>query len=226
MPPEITGIVAERQAQREAALARYPQLAAKIMGTRPAYEAPAKVHVIAVDCRTGERSVKSVDKAAERPAPIAPPALLYSTQIEVDELMARRASLLHEIAALERQAAKTRAAASLAKVTEQFLAELEDAGYLIDGRAMTLEDLRSQRRSQVFSRPRQVAMALCRDIARNASLPQIAAHFGNRDHTTAIYACRRAPDLTWANPLLRSVAFAVCEALGEGCPTWLTGRDA
>lgn len=51
-------------------------------------------------------------------------------------------------------------------------------------------DLLSQRRSRSVARPRQVAMALSKELTRH-SLPEIGEAFGGRDHTTVLHACRR-----------------------------------
>ena len=51
-------------------------------------------------------------------------------------------------------------------------------------------DLLSQRRSRSIARPRQVAMALAKELTRH-SLPEIGEAFGGRDHTTVLHACRR-----------------------------------
>jgi chromosomal replication initiator protein len=51
-------------------------------------------------------------------------------------------------------------------------------------------DLLSQRRSRSVARPRQVAMALAKELTRH-SLPEIGEAFGGRDHTTVLHACRR-----------------------------------
>ena len=51
-------------------------------------------------------------------------------------------------------------------------------------------DLKSKKRSRVFSVPRQIAMYLSRTVG-NASFPEIGAKFGGKDHTTVIYACRK-----------------------------------
>ncbi len=51
-------------------------------------------------------------------------------------------------------------------------------------------DLLSKRRSRSVARPRQVAMALAKDLTRH-SLPEIGDAFGGRDHTTVLHACRR-----------------------------------
>jgi chromosomal replication initiator protein len=51
-------------------------------------------------------------------------------------------------------------------------------------------DLLSQRRSRSVARPRQMAMALAKELTRH-SLPEIGEAFGGRDHTTVLHACRR-----------------------------------
>ncbi|MSR16087.1 MAG: chromosomal replication initiator protein DnaA [Gammaproteobacteria bacterium] len=55
-------------------------------------------------------------------------------------------------------------------------------------------DLLSKRRTRSIARPRQVAMALSKELT-NHSLPEIGAAFGGRDHTTVIHACRRVTEL-------------------------------
>jgi chromosomal replication initiator protein len=51
-------------------------------------------------------------------------------------------------------------------------------------------DLLSKKRSRSIARPRQVAMALSKELT-NHSLPEIGDAFGGRDHTTVLHACRR-----------------------------------
>ena len=51
-------------------------------------------------------------------------------------------------------------------------------------------DLMSKRRSRSVARPRQVAMALAKELT-NHSLPEIGDAFGGRDHTTVLHACRK-----------------------------------
>lgn len=50
-------------------------------------------------------------------------------------------------------------------------------------------DLLSKRRSRSIARPRQMAMALAKELT-NHSLPEIGDAFGGRDHTTVLHACR------------------------------------
>ena len=57
-----------------------------------------------------------------------------------------------------------------------------------------MADLLSKRRSRSVARPRQVAMALAKELT-NHSLPEIGDAFGGRDHTTVLHACKRIKDL-------------------------------
>ena len=55
-------------------------------------------------------------------------------------------------------------------------------------------DMMSRRRSRSVARPRQVAMALAKELT-NHSLPEIGDSFGGRDHTTVLHACRKIKEL-------------------------------
>ncbi len=55
-------------------------------------------------------------------------------------------------------------------------------------------DLLSKRRSRSIARPRQIAMALAKELTTH-SLPEIGDGFGGRDHTTVLHACRRVKEL-------------------------------
>ncbi|KPZ52974.1 MULTISPECIES: chromosomal replication initiator protein DnaA [Pseudoalteromonas] len=57
-----------------------------------------------------------------------------------------------------------------------------------------VSDLLSKRRSRSIARPRQVAMALSKELT-NHSLPEIGDAFGGRDHTTVLHACRKVKSL-------------------------------
>lgn len=56
------------------------------------------------------------------------------------------------------------------------------------------DDLISKSRRQTVARPRQIAMALCKELTRH-SLPEIGDAFGGRDHTTVLHACRKVTEL-------------------------------
>lgn len=55
-------------------------------------------------------------------------------------------------------------------------------------------DLLSKKRSRSIARPRQIAMALAKELT-NHSLPEIGDAFGGRDHTTVLHGCRRVAAL-------------------------------
>jgi len=55
-------------------------------------------------------------------------------------------------------------------------------------------DILSKRRSRSVARPRQVAMALAKELT-NHSLPELGNAFGGRDHTTVLHACRKIEQL-------------------------------
>lgn len=54
---------------------------------------------------------------------------------------------------------------------------------------LQLKDLLSARRTRSLARPRQVAMALAKELTEH-SLPEIGEAFGGRDHTTVLHGCR------------------------------------
>jgi chromosomal replication initiator protein len=57
-----------------------------------------------------------------------------------------------------------------------------------------MAELLSKRRSRSVARPRQVAMALAKELTSH-SLPEIGDAFGGRDHTTVLHACHRIKEL-------------------------------
>lgn len=63
-------------------------------------------------------------------------------------------------------------------------------------------DMMSRRRSRSVARPRQMAMALSKDLT-NHSLPEIGDSFGGRDHTTVLHACRKIKELRETNSDIR-----------------------
>lgn len=59
---------------------------------------------------------------------------------------------------------------------------------------LSVDDLHGSSRSQAIATSRQIAMYLCREMT-NLSLPKIGQLFGNRDHTTVMYAHRKITKL-------------------------------
>ncbi len=61
-----------------------------------------------------------------------------------------------------------------------------------------VSEMYSKKRSRNIARPRQVAMALAKELTQ-LSLPDIGEAFGGRDHTTVLHACRKIADLRSSN---------------------------
>jgi chromosomal replication initiator protein len=62
-----------------------------------------------------------------------------------------------------------------------------------------ISDMHSKKRSRAIARPRQVAMALAKELTQ-LSLPEIGSNFGGRDHTTVLHACRQIAKLRESVP--------------------------
>ena len=60
-------------------------------------------------------------------------------------------------------------------------------------------EMDSKRRTRSVARPRQVAMALAKELTSH-SLPEIGTEFGGRDHTTVLHACRKIAELRESDP--------------------------
>ena len=60
-------------------------------------------------------------------------------------------------------------------------------------------EMYSKKRSRIVARPRQVAMALAKELTQQ-SLPDIGDAFGGRDHTTVLHACRKIVELRGLDP--------------------------
>ena len=66
---------------------------------------------------------------------------------------------------------------------------------------LRVADLLSKKKSRSIARPRQIAMALTKELT-NHSLPEIGDAFGGRDHTTVLYACRKVKELRESDPMI------------------------
>ena len=66
---------------------------------------------------------------------------------------------------------------------------------------LRLAELSSKRRSRSIARPRQIAMALAKELTEH-SLPEIGEAF-SRDHTTVLHACRVVRDLVESDGRIR-----------------------
>lgn len=70
-------------------------------------------------------------------------------------------------------------------------------------------EMYSKKRSRNFARPRQIAMALARELT-NHSFPEIGEAFGSRHHTTVMHACDEVEQLRQNDPnVTRDIAFLV-----------------
>ena len=67
---------------------------------------------------------------------------------------------------------------------------------------LQIKDLLSKRRTRSLARPRQVAMALTKELTEH-SLPEIGDAFAGRDHTTVLHACRQIRNLMETDGKLR-----------------------
>ena len=70
---------------------------------------------------------------------------------------------------------------------------------VVDYYKIRLVDLLSKKRNRSLARPRQLAMALAKELT-NHSLPEIGDAFGGRDHTTVLHACRKVEELRELHP--------------------------
>ena len=67
---------------------------------------------------------------------------------------------------------------------------------------MRISELLSKRRARSIARPRQMAMALAKELTQH-SLPESGDAFGGRDHTTVLHACRKIAELCETDGRLR-----------------------
>jgi chromosomal replication initiator protein len=67
---------------------------------------------------------------------------------------------------------------------------------------LQIKDLLGKKRTRSLARPRQVAMALAKELTEH-SLPEIGDAFAGRDHTTVLHACRQIRTLQQSDGKLR-----------------------
>ncbi|MEW6543931.1 MAG: chromosomal replication initiator protein DnaA [Nitrospirota bacterium] len=78
-----------------------------------------------------------------------------------------------------------------------------------------ISELKSRRRSKTLVHPRQIAMFLCRELT-NASFPEIGRHFGGKDHTTIIHACKQIGKAKEADATLQATLDSLKEQITKG----------
>ncbi len=72
--------------------------------------------------------------------------------------------------------------------------------------SIKLSEMESSKRTKALAFPRQIAMYLCRDLT-DLSLPKIEENFGNRDHTTVLYACDKIQEKMQKDEELKESVF-------------------
>ncbi|MBB5633110.1 chromosomal replication initiator protein [Cryobacterium mesophilum] len=77
---------------------------------------------------------------------------------------------------------------------DNVIAPVDIINHTADYFKLTIDDLYGSSRSQAVATARQIAMYLCRELT-NLSLPKIGQLFGNRDHTTVMYANKKISEL-------------------------------
>jgi len=85
-----------------------------------------------------------------------------------------------------------------------------------------VSDLVSKRRSRSVVRPRQLAMALAKELTSH-SLPEVGAAFGGRDHTTVIHACKRITELCATDEELKQSYSTLLRTLEASRKSSVTG---
>jgi chromosomal replication initiator protein len=103
------------------------------------------------------------------------------------------------------------------EITESFTQEVLRDLLTVHDRLITIENIQrivceyykirvsellSRRRTRTIARPRQMAMALSKELTEH-SLPEIGEAFGGRDHTTVLHACRKIEELCGTDGRLR-----------------------
>ncbi len=80
---------------------------------------------------------------------------------------------------------------------------------------ITVEDIRSKKRSSNISFPRQIAMYLCRNMT-SESFPKIGTEFGGKDHSTVMHSVEKIEQEIKNNPDLAKIIDKLKKDIGEG----------
>ncbi len=96
------------------------------------------------------------------------------------------------------------------------IVSMEDIQEAVSARFhVKIADLKSRRRSKTLVHPRQIAMYLCRELT-DASYPEIGRHFGGKDHTTIIHACRQITKAKDGDTTLNATLESLSEEILRG----------
>jgi len=71
--------------------------------------------------------------------------------------------------------------------------------------------LKQKTNAHEISRPRQVAMYLCKELT-SASLPEIGRHFGGKHHTTVLHSVRKVDELRQSDPDMNKLIHSVMDS--------------
>jgi chromosomal replication initiator protein len=77
---------------------------------------------------------------------------------------------------------------------------------------MKAADMRAKNRTKNVAYPRQIAMHLCRELTE-LSFPEIGRHFGGRDHTTVIHACKQVERMKEHEPSVKQLLEGLIQQL-------------
>ena len=100
-----------------------------------------------------------------------------------------------------------------------------------------LADMHSKKRSRDIARPRQIAMALAKELTQ-LSLPNIGDAFGGRDHTTVLHACKTIAEMRTTDMVIerdykcpaanaeKLAAHELIQNMNPGAPPHDSGRSA
>ncbi len=166
-----------------------------------------KSHRITVDCAKPEGRIV---QSGPPPMPMVTPPRKRSPKEIQDALLVRVAALSEQLAAKELEVQELsaqifpRQSVTIAQAQQAFLDLLWDAGYRVEGRRYELNDMIGPRRARAWSWPRHVCIGLVSRICR-VSTPTIGRAFGGLDHTSVMFAIRRAPYRIVDRPILGDV---------------------
>jgi chromosomal replication initiator protein len=76
-------------------------------------------------------------------------------------------------------------------------------------------EMKSKKRTKTIVQPRQITMYLCRELT-SLSFPEIGRHFGGKDHTTVIHACRQIEKRVEADASFKQLVESITRQLREG----------
>ncbi|HND53754.1 MAG TPA: helix-turn-helix domain-containing protein, partial [Pirellulaceae bacterium] len=167
---------------------------------------PAARHALVMELARRQRSSLARDRAQSLADRLVRESTDQPTVPELVELVAKFSAALDESG---EEAGPT--VAAVATVANQLVAERETqrsvplreiSAAVAQYFGLKPSDLKSPSRRQLIVRARGVAIYLGRQLT-DASLDRLGEHFGGRDHTTALHACRKTEELLAEDPALQ-----------------------